>query len=286
MNPKIIEDARAELANEGWCIVPDVISKDAAAEALSRLWAIAKTNAEEGHSCFLPGLDPTPDMVRVLTPLQSDAYFRDLIQNATALELARAVVGQEVIVANCTGNIAMPGAKSMALHSDLAFILPEPWIFSWSVNVVWCLTDVHCDNGATLYIPGSHAWRTSADIPENPSDLLVPFEAPAGSIVVMDGRLWHTSGNNVTENEERALLFSYYCASFLRPMINWSAAIPPEVQASLSPRLRQLLCLDVFANTFEDELEGQGHWKGPPVGPDKAVAQFRQAADRRAKMLA
>ncbi|MEZ5735312.1 MAG: phytanoyl-CoA dioxygenase family protein [Novosphingobium sp.] len=282
----IIEDAKARLHTEGWCIVPDIISKGAAADALARLWAIARANAEEGYSCFLPGLDPTADMVRVLTPLQSDGVFRELIQNETALELACAVVGQEVIVANCTGNIAMPGAKSMALHSDLAFILPEPWIFSWSVNVVWCLTDVHRDNGATLYIPGSHNWRTSADIPQNAQDLLVPFEAPAGSIVVMDGRLWHTSGNNVTANEERALLFSYYCASFMRPMINWSAAIPPDLQSGFPPRLRQLLCLDVFANTFENELEGQGHWKGQPVGREKAVAQFRQAADRRAKLLA
>jgi len=277
----ISDEIRAKIERDGWCVVPDVIPRDMAAEAVARLWTIARANAEEGYSCFLPGLDPNPSMVRVLTPLQSDGLFLEFIQNDTALALARTTVGQEVIVANCTANIALPGARPMALHSDLAFILPEPWLYPWSVNVVWCLTDVNEANGGTQYIPGSHAWRTQADIPENAADLLVPFEAGAGSLIVMDGRLWHTSGANVTAGEERALLFAYYSASFLRPMINWTAAIPAELQATFSPRLRQLLSLDVFANTQDEELEFQGHWKGQPIGHDKAMEEYLGAEAKR-----
>jgi len=274
-------DLAAKLARDGWCVVPDVISREMAADAVSRLWAIARANAEEGYSCFLPGLDPNPSMVRVLTPLQSDGLFRDLVQNETALECARAVVGQDVIVANCTANIALSGARPMALHSDLAFILPEPWLHPWSVNVVWCLTDVNEANGGTQYIPGSHRWRTQADVPEDAADRLESFEASAGSLIVMDGRLWHTSGANVSQDEERALLFAYYSASFMRPMINWTAAIPQELQAGFSPRLRQLLGLDVFANTHDEELEFQGHWKGQPVGTEAAMAELRGAEAKR-----
>lgn len=277
----ITDDLRAKLAGDGWCVVPDVIPRDLAAEAVSRLWAIARANAEDGYSCFLPGLDPNPSMVRVLTPLQSDSLFRELVQNETALGLARAVVEQDVIVANCTANIALPGARPMMMHSDLAFILPEPWLYPWSVNVVWCLSDMNEANGATRCIPGSHAWRTQADIPENAEDLLIPLEASAGSIVVMDGRLWHTSGANVTEDQERALLFAYYSASFLRPMINWTAAIPADLQATFSPRLRQLLGLDVFANTHDEEAQFQGHWKGQPIGAEKAMEEFSQASAKR-----
>ena len=47
----------------------------------------------------------------------------------------------------------------------------------------------------------------------------------------MDGRMWHTSGANVTATEERALLFGYYCAPFLRPQTNWNAALSPATQA-------------------------------------------------------
>lgn len=258
-------------------MIPDVISREAAAEGVDRLWAIAEANAREGYSCFLPELDPNAHMVRILSPLSSDAFFQNLIQNPTALATARAVVQQDLVVANCTANIARPGSSPMALHSDLAFIIPEPWLQPWSVNVIWCLTDVYPDNGATLYIPGSHRWTTRADIPPNPESLLVPFEAKAGSIVAMDGRLWHTSGNNVTIDKDRALLFAYYSAAFLRPMINWNVVIPAEEQAGFSPVLRQLLGLDVFANTASTEKQGQGHWKGLPVGVEAALADFHRA---------
>lgn len=282
MDMQSLESAKANLAEEGWCVVPGILSRDSALGLAERLWGIAEENARDGYSCFLPDLDPNASMVRVLNPVQSDARFRGLIEHDVGVELARAAISGDVILANCTANIARPGARSMALHSDLAFLLPEPWLHGWSANVVWCLTDVYRDNGATLYIPGSHRWQTAADVPENASDLLVPFEAGAGSVIVMDGRLWHTSGANVTDDQDRALLFGYYSASFLRPMINWTAVIPAEDQAAWSPRLRQLLGFDVFANTSEGEKEGQGHWRGRPVGTEQALAEYQRAAQPKA----
>ena len=275
-----IADAEAQLAEEGWCVVPDVISREVASEAVECLWAAVEQNAEEGHSCYLPDVDPNAHMVRILNPLSTDALFRELMENGTALRMARAAIGQDLLIANCTANIARPGSGSMALHSDLAFILPEPWLHSWSANVIWCLTDVRPDNGATLYIPGSHRWRTRADVPADASDRLVPFEATAGSIIVMDGRLWHTSGANITADEDRALLFGYYSAAFLRPMINWNVVIEPDLQRQLSPTLRGLLGLNVFANTSQTEGRGQGHWKGLPVGREKALDDLRRVRGR------
>ena len=52
-----------------------------------------------------------------------------------------------------TANIARPGSGSMFVHSDQSLVAPEPWLQPWSVNIIWCLTDVTFENGATLYIP-------------------------------------------------------------------------------------------------------------------------------------
>lgn len=274
------ESLELQLAESGWCVVPAVISRDTAAHAVDRLWAAIERNAEEGFSCHLPAIDPNASNVRLLNPLLADPVFRALMENDLALDMARTVVGHDVIIANCTANVARPGARSMALHSDLAFILPEPWLHGWSVNVIWCLTDARPENGATLYVPGSHLWRTHADIPADAAERLVPFSAEAGSIVVMDGRLWHTSGANVTRDEDRALLFGYYSASFLRPMINWTALFGAEPDIELSGRMRGLLGLDVFANTSEGDNQGQGDWRGMPVGREQALADYRRARGR------
>ena len=116
------------------------------------------------------------------------------------------------------------------------------------MNIIWCLTDATADNGTTRFIPGSHLWRTRADVPADAPRRLRPFEARAGDFVVMDGRVWHTSGANITAGEDRALLFGYYTAPFLRQQVNWNAGLSAATQATLSPQMRAWLGLDVNAN--------------------------------------
>lgn len=116
------------------------------------------------------------------------------------------------------------------------------------MNVIWCLSDVTKENGATLYIPGSNKWTSRQDIPENAPELLVPFEGKKGDVIVMDGRLWHTSGANWTKDQDRAMLFGYYTYPLMRPIVNWNAKLPMELQESLSPEMRTWLNLEPFGN--------------------------------------
>jgi hypothetical protein len=152
---------------------------------------------------------------------------------------------------NFTANIARPGSKSMMIHSDQSLVAPEPWLTPWSINIIWCLCDLHADNGATLYAPGTHRITSRAELPDDLAELgaqMVPFDAPAGSVVAMDGRVWHTSGANVTTDEDRPLLFGYYTRPFVRPQWNHSVGLSAETQAACSPTLRYRLGLDVWQN--------------------------------------
>lgn len=65
----------------------------------------------------------------------------------------------------------------------------------------------------------------------------------------MDGRVWHTSGANITKDKDRPLLFAYYTAPHLRQQVNWTAKLSPEVKETLSPELYDWLGLGVTANT-------------------------------------
>ena len=60
--------------------------------------------------------------------------------------------------------------------------------------------------------------------------------------------MWHTSGANVTADEDRPLLFGYCTRPFVRPQWNHSVALRLEVQAELSPTMRYRLGLDMALN--------------------------------------
>lgn len=244
----MLDAAKARLSEDGWCVVPDVLDSVATADALARLHAAAEEYRRRGRDTHIRGLDPNAANVRVFDLLDLDPVFRDLIRHPAALALARHLLGPDAMISNFTANIARPGARSMSLHSDQALVVPEPWLAPWSINIIWCLSDVHRDNGATLFIPDSHKVTRLAELGPDPASRLMPFEAKAGSIVAMDGRVWHTSGANVTADEERALLFGYYSSGFLRPQVNWNVVLSPDVQRGLDPAFRRLLGLDAAAN--------------------------------------
>lgn len=241
--------AKAQLRDDGWCVIPGVLDPAAARQALDRLWAAAEESRRRGVDTYMPVLDPNASNVRVFFLMELDAIFRELIAHPTAVEMVRSLLGRDFLISNFTANIARPGSRSMALHSDQSLVVPEPWVQPWALNVIWCLTDVTFENGATLFIPGSHHWQTRANVPADANRRLKPFEAKAGSIIVMEGRIWHTSGANITADQDRALLFGYYTRPFLRQQVNWNAALSAETQASLSPQMRRWLGLEATANT-------------------------------------
>ncbi|KAK3647766.1 hypothetical protein LTR56_000709 [Elasticomyces elasticus] len=245
-----ILDAQERMKREGWCVIPDVIGPEHTQKVLDELWSVAGSASQRGEDTFLPFLDPNASNVRVFYLLEH-AIFRELIQHPTALHMVKSVLGQQFLISNFTANVARPGSKSMGLHSDQSLVTPDPWTRVEAMSVVWCLTDVYFENGATLYVPGSNKWQRRSDISKNAKTNLKPFEAKAGSIVVMDGTVWHTSGANVTKDQDRALLFAYYTAPHLRQQVNWTRKLSKEVQESLSPEMEEWLGLGVAANLGE-----------------------------------
>ncbi|KAL8721663.1 MAG: hypothetical protein Q9225_001712 [Loekoesia sp. 1 TL-2023] len=246
--------AKAHLQEHGWVKIPSVLTKDEAACTLDRLWKAKEASETSGEETFQPILDPNPSNVRVFYLPELHESFRDMLTHPTGIELTKSVLGEKFLVSNFSANIARPGSQSMALHSDQSIVLPEPWLDIWAVNVIWCLTKMTKENGATLYIPGSNKWTRWDDVPANAPDLLVPFEADAGDIVVLDGRLWHTSGSNVTKDEDRAILFAYYSAPHMRQLVNWTAKLPRELQQTLNSELKELLGLSHIGYVVHGDL--------------------------------
>ena len=241
--------ALAALHADGVGVVPDVLSAAATTRVRAALLDAAHESERRGVPTFMPALDPNAANVRVFNLLDMHPVFRELIVHPVALQIVRALLGEHISISNFTANIARPGSRSMSLHSDQALVVPEPWFAPWSMNIIWCLDDVYLENGATLYLPRSHRCTRRELLPVQPHLQLQPMLAQRGSIVAMDGRVWHTSGANVTEAAERALLFGYYCVDFLRPQVNWNATLSSATQAQVSTELAELLGLGPTGNT-------------------------------------
>ena len=241
------ETLQQQFRKDGFCVIADVLDPAGLACARAALaGAIARIEAE--GSTFDPRLDPNAANQRVYDLPAHDPLFIELLRDPQALAGARAACGPNVMISNFTANNALPGSGSMKFHSDQALAVPPPWDRCWTVNAIWCLDDIDDENGATRYLPGSCRYRDFADVPEDPMAGSIAFSAKAGSLVVMDGRLWHTSGPNRSKDRQRRLMFAYYACDFVRPQANWQAVLGEDVRNSLDEQMRGLFGIGPAGN--------------------------------------
>ncbi|MEM7467242.1 MAG: phytanoyl-CoA dioxygenase family protein [Pseudomonadota bacterium] len=234
-----IRRARSELDEHGFTVVPNVLRPQEVADVRQQLLdACEKSEADEVPTRGYV-FDPDGLNRRVFHLFNLDPIFVDLIQRDIALDFVKHCIGEEFLISNFSANITAPGSGAMMLHADQGYVA-APWPSRpLACNVAWVLDDLTPENGGTRYVPGSHLLGHGPD-PEKTYET-EPIAAPAGSIVVMEGRLWHQSGENRTANHERAVLFGYYVLRWLRPQINWNAALWPETIHNLDPEFLHLL---------------------------------------------
>jgi ectoine hydroxylase-related dioxygenase (phytanoyl-CoA dioxygenase family) len=259
-----LDQAKADLDEYGYCLVEGALAPDRVAAIRSRLEAQADQEIADG-SCWL---DTGGANQRVFQLLNKGDEFVDLVQDPTAIELMSHLLctpaqrthlgamelGTEFLLSSVIANIAGPGGYAQGLHSDQLF-MPEPWTFSEVGNVMWMLDDFTEEVGATRVVSGSHRLGRNPT-PEDGAAQSIAAEAPAGSAMVFDGRLWHGTGANVTEDRRRYGILAYYCRPYLRQQQNHFLTIRPDVLADATPLLRQLLGYVPYA--------GQGSIDGLP----------------------
>ena len=239
LSMSVIESALADLDEHGFACVAGALNAAQVRSIKQQLHQAIKASEADGVPTRNYVFDPDPNNQRVFHLFNFSEVFVELVQRADALAFVRHQLGDEFLISNFSANITEPGNASMQLHADQGYVLP-PWpAMPLACNVAWLLDDFTIENGGTCYVPGSHQLGHGPD-PDQEYDT-VAIEAPAGSMLVMDGRLWHQTGRNRTENQTRAALFGYYVLRWIRPQMSWNTMLWPQTIEKLPPEFLHLL---------------------------------------------
>ena len=141
-----------------------------------------------------------------------------------------------------------------------------------TINVMSVITDLDETTGGTLIIPRHSPNPADAVREQRPAGKLPPainLDAKAGTVVITDGRLIHSTGINHTDSP-RIVMLNGMQHPVIRQQENWMLSVKPEVLKRASPKLLQRMGYQ--ATNAAQTNEGHGFGASGAVG---------EAADRR-----
>ncbi|MFI4932995.1 MAG: phytanoyl-CoA dioxygenase family protein [Caulobacterales bacterium] len=245
--------ARRDLDEQGYCIIPSVLSRPEIAALKARLVEQAAGERARGVA-FHDGGSERPNQ-RIWMLINKGQAFRDLMLHPIIEALMGHLLGPDFLLSSFTANIAHPGGEPMVLHTDQGYIgfwTPKPVV----ANIAWMLDDFTDANGGTRLVPASHlneaaTPRSSAYAPGELANMptsedTIAAEGPAGSILCFDGRVWHGTGANRTDRPRHALL-SYHCRPFVRQQENFTLGLDPGLRLTERPALLNRLGFATWA---------------------------------------
>ncbi|HEY5936992.1 MAG TPA: phytanoyl-CoA dioxygenase family protein, partial [Kofleriaceae bacterium] len=137
-----------------------------------------------------------------------------------------------------------PGEAQQPFHFDDAFYkFPRPRR-ALGAATIFAIDDFTEDNGATVVLPGSHAWgdRMPTDDDRATERKVI---MPAGSMVFFVGTLWHGGGAN-RSTAPRMCVTAQYCAPYLRQQENFSLSVSRERARACGEHVQRLLGYSIY----------------------------------------
>ena len=182
---------------------------------------------------------------RIWNLINKGEVFEEAIQHPKLLAAMAHLLGEDCTLSSFTVNILYPGAPDEGVHIDYPLSgLPTPRPnFPMVANSVWFLDDFTLENGATSCVPKSHQRLEALPVPGVAYPDEVQICGPRGSVLILNGALWHGASENRT-NRPRVGLLGFFCRSILKPQQAHTDLVSDEVLARATPTLRRLLGFD------------------------------------------
>lgn len=223
------------LAQQGYLVLHDVIPLQKLAAMRSAYDEIARIDNRADE--FLTDL------------LNKHAVFQAMIEDPRVLHAVGSVLNWDFKLHSVHGRNPAKGSSTQAFHYDWPVGLPHRQLSpgeSLICNSAWMLDDMTEANGPTRVIPGSHLRGGSpaeamAD-PTAPQPGEFHIEAPAGSVLIFNGSLWHSGMGNVSGASRRVVHTAFIRRDLPQPEGEvQSQIIRAATLGRLTPAYRHLL---------------------------------------------
>ncbi len=239
----LTEDQKRRLDDEGFVLLEGVLSEAEADSMRESCLVLAAQDLREGRN-YTYGKGAQ----RVWNLVDKGEVFEQAIQHPRVFAAMAYLLGEDFTLSSFTANILEPGTPDGGLHIDFLGSLPFPRpSFPLVANSVWFLDEFTRDNGATSCIPGSHRRldaQPTAGVEYNDE---VQVVGPKGSVLILNGAVWHGSSANRTDRSRVGLL-GFCCRALLKPQQNHREIVSQKVVDRATPRLKQLLGYDSQPN--------------------------------------
>jgi ectoine hydroxylase-related dioxygenase (phytanoyl-CoA dioxygenase family) len=261
------EMAHVDFKRHGVALIADALAPAELAAARNRLAEQAESERRDGTALLEDGSASDGHYLtgrgqpnqRVMSLISKGEVFRRIAEKPEPLAFVRRVFAEsygspeetvfqyeldDVLVSSVSANIAGRGGLPMNLHADQGFV-PNATPYPIIVNALYLLCNFNGENGGTRIAPGTHdSLRHGGYYAEPPQTM--PIIAPAGTLLMFDGRTWHGTGANVTD-EPRYALLTTYCRPWIRQFENFGLSLDDATLAACSPTLRRLLGFKVWS---------------------------------------
>jgi len=222
-----VSRAIESLNKHGYAIVENAIDRQLCEQMLAEVEEIADRELKTG-TAYQYGNDLL--LQRVYHLLLKSNLSHLLLKNDLLLQILdrffeRPTNHDLFYLSTFAANILHPGAQAQKLHVDENTCDP---LASWPIRIDanFILHDYTIDSGGTIIYPGTHNLLRKPTVEEQGGrEFMIdgnkyepkPIIAPAGSIALWTGKVWHKSGINRSSTPRVALL-TCFCNSILREM--------------------------------------------------------------------
>ena len=268
---------RRDFVQWGYCLIEDGLSQAQCNALRARVESQAQAERQLGIAHVSAAQQHVWSLIN-----KGDAFPKCMEHDPAAVQAGPLIerflldtLGPEWNHFSFLANISFPDCHPQAMHQDQSFLAPFQFEDGPAlVNTIYVLQDVDDINGGTLIVPGSH--RSNGKGAEAYGEIKRPInlDAPAGTIMLMDGRVLHGGAVN-RSSALRSIITNSTVKPWVKQQESFLLTVAPEVLAQASDKL--LHRLGFQATAVRNMVEGFGYaGSGRAADPNGALQHVRR----------